>query len=179
MGVTKIAIFLAMFVLISGCIGGTPTCPECPTPSTYSECNDQAVKTRTDYRCNEATNFQCESYTQETQCETEITLTGNIDATVIPSIEEKVQGVIKIEVKNVPADAKIVAYFIDNGELPPIGLERMPLFATKKDDIWTGMIDTNDYENGLYEMMVLGNIEETLEGNPDYYARGQILISNN
>jgi hypothetical protein len=173
--------FLIIGVIIigifSGCIGGAK-CPECPPPSTYSECNDQAVKTRTNYRCSEATDFQCESYTQEMQCETEITLTGSIDATVTPSIEETVKGVIKIEAKNVPPDAKIVAYFIDGGDLPPVGAERGPLFATKKGDVWTGMLDTEEYENGLYKMFVGGFIEETMEGDPDYYARGQILISN-
>lgn len=178
MGFTKIATFLAILVLISGCIGG-PKCPECPLPTTYSECNDQAVKTRTNYRCGEASNFECESYTQEAQCATEIKLTGNVDGTVTPSIEEKVKGIIKIEVKNFPADVKVVAYYIDGGDLPPVGPERGPLFATKQDDVWTGLLDTGEYENGLYDVIVGGFIEETLEGNPQYYTRGQILISNN
>lgn len=167
---------LLIAIIISGCTG--EKCPECPLPTTYSECNDQAIKTRTNYMCSEATNFECESYTQEMQCDTEIKLIGTFDATVSPSIEEKVKGVIKMEAKNVPADAKIVAYYIDGGGLPPAGAERMPSFATKKGDVWTGMLDTGEYKNGLYQMMIGGFIEETLEGPPDYYARGQILISN-
>ncbi len=167
---------LVFLLLFSGCVQNI--CPECPEPSSYSECNDQAIKTRTNYRCNEATDFECESYTEETQCATEITLSGNIDATVKPSIEEKVQGIIRIEVKNVPDDTKIVAYYLEGGGLPPLGSERSPLFATKKDDIWSGMLDTAEYENGLYEMVVGGSTVEELKGRPQYYARGQILISN-
>jgi len=178
--VKKLIIFgiAVLLVLISGCTDDTPECPECPKPSTYSECNDQAIKTRTNYQCSEATTFQCESFTEEKHCETEITLTGNIDATVTPSIEEKVKGIIKIEVSNVPADTKLVAYFIQNDNLPPVGLERMPLFATNKGDVWTGMLATTEYENGLYEIMVLTNNQEALEGDPKAYARGQIVISN-
>ena len=180
MTVEKFGFLIISVILIgifSGCIGGSK-CPECPVPSTYSECNDQAIKTRTNYRCSEATNFECESFTQEMQCETEITLTGNVDGTVKPSIDEKVKGVIKIEVKNFPSDVKVVAFYIEGGKLPPIGAERGPLFATKKGDVWNGLLDTGEYENGLYEIMVGGFIEEKLEGSPDYYARGQILISN-
>ena len=40
------------------------------------------------------------------------------------------------------------------------------------------MLDTTEYENGVYDIMTLGMKTETMEGNPDYYARGQILISN-
>lgn len=173
-------IFLILFLIAisCGCIGG-PKCPECPLPTTYSECSDDAIKTRTNYRCSEATNFECESYTQEMQCATEITLTGNMDAVVTPSIDEKVKGIIKLETKNAPGDIKLVAYMIDGGNLPPVGPGgRMPLFATKKGDVWTGMLDTAEYENGIYDVMVLGMKTETMEGNPDYYARGQILISN-
>lgn len=174
----RIIIFLAILVLVSGCTGITSKCPECPGSSSYSECDDQAIKTRTNYRCDETTNFECESFKEEKQCSTEITLTGNIEATIKPSIEQKVKGIIKFEIKNVPEDTVLVAYYLAGGDLAPIGLERMPLFASNQGDVWTGMIDTNDYENGLFEVMVIANNEESLEGNPQYYARGQILVSN-
>jgi hypothetical protein len=171
-------ILIAGLLLLSGCINPGPSCPSCPEPSSYSECNDQAIKTRTNYRCSEATDFQCESYIEEKQCVTEITLTGNIDGTVKPSIEEKVKGIIKIEVRNVPDDTVLIAYFLEGGDLSPIGLERMPYFASNQGDVWTGMIDTNKYKNGLYEIGVVSNNKEELEGNPQAYAQGQIIISN-
>jgi hypothetical protein len=174
----KVLSLIFILALISGCTG--PSCPECPLPTTYSECNDQAIKTRTNYRCSEATNFECESYTQEMQCETEIVLTGNMDAVITPSIDEKVKGIIKIETKNAPADIKLVAYFIDGGNLPPVAPGgRAPEFGTQKGDEWTGMLDTSEYDNGVYDVMVGAMKTETMEGDPAYYARGQIVISNN
>ena len=166
---------LISLLLLAGC---GPKCPQCPESSSYSECNDQAMKTRTNYKCSEATNFQCKSYTEEKQCATEIKLTGNIDGIIKPSLEEKVKGVIKLEIKNVPEDTVLVAYYLEGGDLSPIGIERMPYFATNQGDVWTGMLDTNEYKNGLYQIGVIANNEETLEGNPHAYAFGQILISN-
>jgi len=50
--------------------------------------------------------------------------------------------------------------------------------ATNQGDVWTGMIDTSEYDNGLYTLGVVSNNKEELEGNPQAYAKGQILISN-
>jgi hypothetical protein len=174
----KISVIVLMVgvLLLSGCAG--PQCPECPEPSSYSECNDQAVKTRTNYRCSEATDFQCESYIEEKQCATEIKLTGTFDGTIKPSIEEKVKGIIKLEVRNVPDDTVLVAYYLEGGDLPPVGSGRMPSFASDQGDVWTGLIDTTKYKNGLYEIGVVSNNKEELEGNPQAYAQGQLLISN-
>jgi hypothetical protein len=173
-------IALVFVLLVSGCVqtgSSGPQCPECSNPSSYSECNDQAIKTRTNYRCSEATDFQCESYTEERQCATEIALSGNIDATVSPSIEEKVKGIIRFEISNVPGDTEVVAYYLAGGNLPDISGDRMPLFATNQGDVWTGMLDTEGYENGLYQVMVIAS-NSGLEGNPQFYAQGQLLISN-
>lgn len=120
---------LAFAFLLTGC---APKCPECPTVGSYSECNDQAIKTRTNYRCSESTNFECESYTEEVQCRTEIKLEGNLDATIKPSIEEKVKGIIKIEIKGASDDTTIVAYYLEGGDLPPIGSERGPSTASEQ-----------------------------------------------
>lgn len=179
----KLFIFVLMIVLMAGALLlsgfiSEPKCPECSEPGSYSECDDQAVKTRTNYQCSETTNFECESYIEEKPCATEIKLTGNFDGTVKPSIEEKVKGIIRIEVKNVPEDTVLVAYYLEGGDLSPIGNERMPYFAADQGDVWTGMIDTNEYKNGLYELGVVSNNKEELEGPPQAYAKGQILISN-
>lgn len=172
-------IFLAILVCAFLIIGCGPKCPECPVVGSYSECNDQAIKTRTNYRCNEVTNFECESYIEEAQCRTEIKLEGNLDATIKPSIEEKVKGVIKIEIKGVPDDTTIVAYYLEGGDLPPIGLERGPLIASNQGGVWTSMIDTSQYKNGLYTIGVISNNQELKKDTPPTaYARGQVVINN-
>lgn len=178
MGRGRIAIFLAILLLISGCAGGGPKCPVCPEPSTYSQCSDDAVKTRTNYRCDESTNFECVSYIEEKQCKTELSLAGNIDVIVKPTIEERVKGIIKLEISGVPEDAQLVVFYLAGGDLPPISNERRPTPATNQGDVWTGMIDTNDYENGLYDIAVVGTNQVSLEGNPQYYAMGQVLVDN-
>ncbi|MFC1722740.1 hypothetical protein ACFL0V_01245 [Nanoarchaeota archaeon] len=167
-------LILMVGILLSGC---GPKCPECPDSSSYSACDDQAMKTRTNYKCSESTEFQCESFQEEKQCATEIKLSGHFSGTVSSSVEEKVKGVIKIEV-NPPADTKIVAYFLEGGDLEPIGQGRMPFFATDQGDVWTGMIDTAEYENGLYTLGVVSNDKEEMEGPPKAFASGQILIDN-
>ncbi len=43
-------------------------CPTCPEPSAWSECVD-GIKTRTNYKCSAETNYQCQSYTEEEECE--------------------------------------------------------------------------------------------------------------
>lgn len=165
-------------LLIAGC---GPTCPVCPEPSSYSQCNDQAIKTRTNYVCGESTEYQCKSYVEEKQCATEIKLqegVGGMYGTVKPSIEEKVKGVIKIELGGVPDDAVAVAYYLEGGDLSPVGEGRRPLFATKQDDVWTGLLDTTEYENGMYTLGAVAWDVEDADGPPKANAQGQILISN-
>jgi len=168
---------LAFTFLLTSC---GPKCPECPAVGSYSECNDQAIKTRTNYRCSESTNFECESYTEEAQCRTEIKLEGILDTTIKPSIEEKVKGIIKIEIKGAPEDTKIIAYSLEGGDLPPIGPERGPSLAADQGGVWTAMIDTTQYKNGLYSISAGTYNKDVLEENnpPTAYAQGQIVISN-
>ncbi|MBD3204510.1 hypothetical protein GF327_09545 [Candidatus Woesearchaeota archaeon] len=172
----KIFLFLMLIIMIF-ILGCGPKCPECPAIGSYSECNDKAVKTRTNYKCSEATNFECESYIEEIQCSTKIKLTGNMDAIISPTIEEKVKGIIKLEIRNFPVDTKIVGYYLSGGNLPPIE-ERGPLMATNQGNTWVGMIDTNEYGNGLYQVGVVAFTKEEFEGDPQGYAQGQILIIN-
>jgi len=170
-------IFLTCAILIIGC---GPKCPECPEVGSYSECSDQAMKTRTNYRCSETTNFECKSYTEEAQCAREIKLEGTLDTIVKPSIEEKVKGIIKIEIRGVPEDTVNVAYWLTGGDLPPIGPGRGPSLATEQDGVWTAMIDTAKYKNGLYTINTLSTNQEVMEGDtpPTAYAQGQIVITN-
>jgi hypothetical protein len=42
-------------------------CPTCPSPSTWSEClNDK--KSRINYKCDQTTNYQCQSFTETESC---------------------------------------------------------------------------------------------------------------
>jgi len=173
-------IFLSLLAFVFLFIGCGSKCPECPELGSYSTCNDQAIKTRTNYRCSEATNLQCESYTEETQCATEVKLQGNLDTVVKPSIEENVKGIIKIEVKGAPEDTTNVAYWLDGGDLPPIGPGRGPSLASEQGGVWTAMIDTTEYKNGLYTINTLSTNQELDQSDtpPTAYAQGQIVISN-
>ena len=175
----KILFFLVLMIMIF-LVGCGSKCPECPAVGSYSECDEQAMKTRTNYRCSEATNFECESYTEEAQCRTELNLEGTLDTTIKPTIEEKVKGIIKIEAKNAPEDSVYVAYWLEGGDLPPIGPGRGPSLATEQGGIWTAMIDTADYKNGLYTINVLSSnkeLDENDDSPPTAYAHGQIVIN--
>ena len=54
----------------------------------------------------------------------------------------------------------------------------MPSFATKQNDVWTGAIDTTEYENGPYTLAIVSSNKKSMEGPPQAYAGGQILVSN-
>lgn len=172
-------LLLTGVLLVSGC---ELSCPKCPEPGSYSECNDQAVKLRTNYRCSEVTDFQCESYAEEKQCATAIKLEGDLDVTVKPTIEEKVKGIIKIEITGAPEDTTIVGYVLEGGDLPPVS-ERGPSLASDQGEgVWRAMIDTTQYKNGLYNIGVMTSNKIDMEENkgspPTAYAQGQIVISN-
>jgi hypothetical protein len=107
-----------------------------------------------------------------------MTLSGNIDVTIKPSIEDRVQGIIRIEVRGTPEDTNFVVFYLAGGDIPPISGENLPSSASNQGDVWTGLIDTTDYENDVYEIMVIASSEDSLEGDPQYYAQGQILVSN-
>ncbi|UCD02744.1 MAG: hypothetical protein JSV63_03075, partial [Candidatus Aenigmatarchaeota archaeon] len=57
-------VMIVPVLLISGCTQAGPQCPTCSNPSTWSECDANAVKTRTNYKCSEDTEYECESYTE-------------------------------------------------------------------------------------------------------------------
>lgn len=46
-----------------------PECPECPSPSKWSECENK-IKNRTVYICNQTTNFTCQEFEEIKECST-------------------------------------------------------------------------------------------------------------
>lgn len=173
---------LILLVLSLTLLGCGPSCPKCPEPSSYSTCNEQAMKTRTNYKCSEATNFQCETFTEEAQCNTEIKLKGyNLDAVIKPSIEERVKGIVKIEATKVNDDTKMVFFAITGHDIPPLE-QTGPNIGVDTDGSngWSIMLDTTKYKNGLYDILVGSSPKESMEEGqgPAAYAQGQIVISN-
>jgi hypothetical protein len=49
------------------CSSVTPTCPVCPQPSEWSGCVNN-TQTRTNYRCDSSTNYQCQAYIEMQSC---------------------------------------------------------------------------------------------------------------
>src|SRR3989338_2116561 len=79
-------------IFIGGCVQQGPKCPQCPDPNSWSKCNDQAIKTRTNYKCSAETNYACQSYEETANCKTEMILKGNkgLDVMVSPTLDETV-----------------------------------------------------------------------------------------
>ena len=74
-------------LLLSAC--GTKTVT-CPSAGSYSECNENGVKTRTNYRLIDSET--CQGYAEEMQCATEVRVTGRTGLTemrITPTIEKK------------------------------------------------------------------------------------------
>jgi hypothetical protein len=83
-----IVLFILSVMVLSGC---GPKCPECPGSGAWSSCNEDAVKTRTNYKCSEATNFECGEFEETQQCATEIRVagrTGLSEILITPTIEK-------------------------------------------------------------------------------------------
>tara|TARA_Y100000310_G_C20667689_1_gene808507 strand:- start:205 stop:471 length:267 start_codon:yes stop_codon:yes gene_type:complete len=76
------------------------------------------------------------------------------------------------------ADAESIGYYLEGGNLPPLGAERPPSFATDQGDVWTGLIDTTEYENGLYDIAIITWDEKNPDGPPTALSQSKILISN-
>lgn len=178
----KIFFLIMLLVSVLAVSSCSPKCPStCGEPGSYSACDDNAVKTRSNYRCSEATEYQCESYVEEKQCAKEIKMSpavGDLSGFVKPSIDNKVKGTVTIEISTFPEDTKIVAYYLEGGDLEPIGQGRMPGFASKQGDVWIGMIDTTEYENGAYQLAVVSNNQEAMEGNPKAMTTAWLDIEN-
>jgi len=186
-----IVLLLVAVIFISGCIGPSPEpkCPDCQSPRTWSACTDDAVKTRTNYRCGAETNYTCESYIEEKACRTEIKMKGArgiLEAIVSPTLDETVKGVIKVEALTVPEKTDMIKFFLapqgiqlgsqmTGEDLANINLESDANAA----DGWKIFYDTTKLENGLYTVFV----GLTYEGAPDEspwldYAKTQVVVKN-
>jgi hypothetical protein len=155
-----ILILVVAVFFISGC---GQSCPQCPQPNVWSECNDNAVKTRANYKCGEDTNFQCQSYTEESQCKTQISLTGSkgLNTIVSPTVDESVKGIIKLDITSIPSGvSKIWVMMGPQGRQPQPGEDpfKMPNTIMQIEDAVSGKViflDTTKVENGVYNLGVM------------------------
>jgi len=149
-----------MIIFIGGC---GPSCPQCLQPTSWSECDDNSIKTRTNYKCGEDTSFQCQSYTEESQCKTELSLRGakGLDIVISPTLDELVKGTIKINVNSIPNDVKNVWVMMGpQGQQPQPGEDpfKMPNTIIQIEDATAGKIifvDTNKVDDGVYNLGVM------------------------
>ena len=177
-------------VTLSGCTdqATTPGCPTCPNPGKWSECTDQAIKTRTNYQCGAETNYTCESYTEEGTCETEIQLKGtkDLEGLITPSLDETVKGIIKVEVFNVPEDTEFVMFLFYPQEVQlgsDMSDEDVAKVIRERDftgaDGWSVFFDTTSAENGLYKMFIGPTYEDAPDENPwTTYGQAQVIVNN-
>lgn len=166
-----------------------PSCPTCPDASNWSQCSDEAVKTRTNYRCGEDTDFECVNYRENMDCDTQLVVKGALgimDVTVSPTIEERVKGIIEVEAENVPEDANSVIFILAaqgvelSENMSEEDLARMIReHDLGKEDGWKILFDTTAMENGLYNISVLVPNEDAPEHNPWFeYSVIQIVVDN-
>ncbi len=179
---------VAVVIFISGYIQQDQKCPKCLDQSSWSECNDQAIKTRINYKCSAETNYTCEASTEEKACATEIRIKGNkgLDAVISPTLDETVKGTIKIEALTVPERTDEVAFFlvpqgVDLGaKMTEEELAKVERGVnTNAADGWKYYIDTKKFANGIY-MIFVGS---TYEGAPDAspwldYIGTQVVVEN-
>jgi len=176
-----ILILMSMVILIGACSG--QKCPECQSASTWSSCNDDAVKVRTAYECSDQTNFECQSFEDTLNCKTEITAKGVMrgsEMVITPTIEKNVKGIINIELNNVPQKTRAVAFTIQEGDVERVEGQAPNLpFDYDGSDGWGISLDTSDYENGLYTIRVVAAEGFSGENKPPLdVASAQIIIKN-
>jgi hypothetical protein len=180
-----LAIMLVGIIFISGCTQAGPQCPTCPNPSTWSECDANAVKTRTNYKCSEDTDYECESYTESYNCATEIRVTGQsgLEIVITPTLEEKVKGLMKLEAVGVPGDTSGIVLFAYAGSLTIDATNVENAVVTQYDmnesDGWKIFLETTELENGLYTLIITSADAEGDETNPwNDVLTTQIIVSN-
>ena len=156
--IIPVIIVLSILVL-SGCT--KPKCPDCQNPGTWSSCSEDGVKTRTNYRCGEETEYKCVSYTEEKNCETQIVLKGGVsdlETTISPTLDETVKGIIKVESVAVPdGTTNIVVLLlkqITNNEGKPDQEIVVREVDASGSDGWKVFIDTTMYIHGEYDWVI-------------------------
>jgi len=145
-------------------------CQTCPTLGPWSKCTQELVKTRTNYRCSEETNYACESYIEEKNCETEIRVKGDrgiLEAVISPTIDESVKGIIKVEVLKVPEGTEVIKFIFAPQEVAIGAQMDISKVIIESDssgtDGWKAFFDTTKVKNGLYKIL----IGSTYQGAPD------------
>lgn len=174
-GILALAVIGIFFIiLIQQRKPSEPACPQCPSPNAWSECNEQAVKTRTNYKCAVETNYICINYLEEKECQTSLTVSDkDLEATVSPMLDENVKGIIKIEATKVPSKTTIVEFiYIPQGvtlgqSMSQEELAKLILVTDKNpQDGWKTFIDTTQKENGLYTLFIGATYEGAADENP-------------
>jgi len=174
-----LAVLILSMVLLSAC---GPKCPECPGSSAWSACNEEAVKTRTAYRCSEETNFECQEFDETQQCATEVRVkgrTGLSEMLITPTIEKNVKGIITVELTKAPDETQAVIFVLNKGKIDmEAGLGPGIPIDQDSSDGWSTMYDTTEYENGLYEVAAIVG-EGFADNQPPLDAViAQIIIDN-
>ncbi|MBW2990091.1 hypothetical protein KY348_00120 [Candidatus Woesearchaeota archaeon] len=171
-----------ILLFIAGC---SPKCPKCPNPTTWSQCSEAAMKSRTNYRCNE--NFECESFSETQACKTEILMSGkNIEARLSPSIESNVKGIIQVEALKVPKATEFVVFLFypQDVQLSSNMDEEDAKRVLREIDVneadgWSVFIDTTKFNNGIYNIFIGPSKEDASEESPWLaYTQTQIVVNN-
>jgi hypothetical protein len=184
-------IIILLITFVSGCTGSSggdglfgPNCPTCPSPGGWSECSEEAMRTRTNYKCGEETNYECQSYTEEKACEIEIKLKNkDLEAIISPTLDETVKDIIKVEVVKVPEETNLMLVFlipqgVDLGsEMTAEESEQSIQIADSSgSDGWKVFLDTTKVDNGLYTIIIGTQPEDPPEENP--LIGTQLIVEN-
>ena len=174
---------ISAVIFISGCIQQGQKCPQCLDLSSWSKCNDQAIKTRINYKCSAETNYACQSYEETTNCKTEIVLKGNKGFVVVvsPTLDETVKGVIKVSVNSIPSEGtKIWAMLSPQGMGQVEDPFKEPNVIIQIVDARAGQsvfLDTTKVKNGVYNLGIMTTVNP--KGGPwTDVVQTQLIIEN-
>lgn len=187
-----ITIITIVLLFLSSCSGSTDDtdslCSTCNDPGKWSECGDDAIKTRTNFMCNEETNNTCQEYIEEKNCMTEIQLEGSkeLNTLISPTLDEKIKEIITIEATSVPENTDeltviLVPMGVDLG--PDMSEEDVGRLIQQIDsngaDGWKVFIDTNTGENGIYSLFI-GATYDGASGESPWldHASTQVIVNN-
>ena len=187
-------IIILLITFVSGCTGPSggggvfgPSCPTCPNPGGWSSCTEEGMKTRTNYKCGEETNYECESYTEEKACETEIKLKDkDLEAIISPTLDETVKGIIKVEVVKAPEETNLMLVFLipqgvdlSSGMTAEESEQSIQAVDSSGSDGWKTFLDTTKVDNGLYQVFIATQPADATEENPWAGMAGTQVIVNN
>lgn len=101
---------------------------------------------------------------------------GKIIGKISPTEGKKIKGIVEISLEKIPEKAEVMSFAIlyagqkpeETG--PNLGID------SNGDDGWGISLDTNNYVNGLYEIVVIANSAESNE--PIDASKIQVIIEN-